>query len=160
MKFSLELAKIFSTGLGIGYLPQKFTPFKKNTGAGFLGTLLALLLVPILPKTDIYFSIFMIAFFSFSVWAISITARFFNTRDDPKIILDEILGYWTAIAFLPRDIKTLILLFIFFRALDTLKPWPITRIENKTKGSFAIIIDDIVAGAEANILMRILLAIL
>lgn len=158
--FFQRAANFLSTGFYIGCLPRKITPFKKNTGAGFLGSAMALALLPLVPESGPAFIVFYVLLIAISLWAISRTNAFFKTKDDPRIVLDEMAGYWAATAFLHRDWQTMVLAFIFFRAFDTLKPWPIKQLENKIKGAFGIITDDIIAGAEANAAVRLLTIIL
>ncbi len=141
-----KAATFLASGFFISYLPRKIIPFKKNTGAGFLGTVLALALVPLLPASDLNFGIFLALFLPFSIWMAQEASKNYKTSDDPRIVIDEILGYWIAIAFLPRTATVLIAAFVIFRILDTLKPWPIKLSEKKFSGGFGIIMDDVIAG--------------
>ncbi|MCK5582777.1 MAG: phosphatidylglycerophosphatase A, partial [Elusimicrobiales bacterium] len=93
--------------------------------------------------------------FLFSIWTAQRTSDTYKTKDDPRIVIDEILGYWIAIAFLPRTMPFLLAAFILFRALDTLKPWPINFFEKKFSGGFGIIVDDVVAAIEVNLIIRL-----
>jgi phosphatidylglycerophosphatase A len=157
MTFIDKAALTAATGFFISYLPRKIIHFKKNTGAGWLGTLLALACVPLLPISNLNFTVFISFFFLFSIWTAQKTSDIYKTEDDPRIVIDEILGYWIAIAFLPRTIPFLIAAFILFRVLDTLKPWPINFFEKKFTGGFGIIIDDVVAAIEVNLIIRLFL---
>ena len=152
-----KLALTAATGFFISYLPRKIIHFKKNTGAGFLGTVLAFLCVPLLPVSNLNFGVFISFFFLFSIWTAQRTSDTYKTKDDPRIVIDEILGYWIAIAFLPRTMPFLLAAFILFRALDTLKPWPINFFEKKFSGGFGIMIDDAIAAIEVNIIIRLLI---
>ena len=58
--------------------------------------------------------------------------------------------------FVPYSWPELITAFVLFRALDTLKPWPISYFEKKVKGGFGVMMDDMVGGAEAGILAFLL----
>ncbi|MCG2726867.1 MAG: phosphatidylglycerophosphatase A [Elusimicrobia bacterium] len=144
-----------ATGFFVSYISRKIIPFKKNTGAGFLGAILALFCVPLLPVSNLNFGVFISFFFLFSIWTAQRASEIYKTKDDPRIIIDEILGYWIAIAFLPRTMSVLIAAFILFRALDTLKPWPINLFEKKFSGGFGIIIDDTIAAVEVNLIIRL-----
>ena len=154
MRFSDFGARFLASGGFVSYIPARLTGFKKFTGSGMAGTLLALALVPFLPEGG-SFALFCLAFLPFSVWIASLASRSYGTHDDPRIVIDEIIGFWTAILFLPRTPFHLAAAFIFFRALDTLKPWPIKRLETTFSGGFGIIVDDLLAGAEANLLARL-----
>lgn len=151
-----RLTEFLATGFFIGILPGRLTGFRKFTGAGFLGTVLALLLVPLLPEGNLAYGVFLSAFSVFSVCIAGSAARAYGTHDDPRIVIDEIAGYWIAIAFMERTIFSLTSAFIFFRILDTLKPWPIKKLENGLSGGLGIVGDDALAGLEANLLTRLL----
>jgi len=150
------LIRFLASGGFISYLPARLTGFKKFTGSGMAGTLLALALVPFLPEDKTAFALFCLAFLPFSVWIADLASRSYGTHDDPRIVIDEIIGYWTALLFLDRTPFNLAAAFIIFRALDTLKPWPIKKLETGVPGGFGIIIDDVLAGVEANLLTRLL----
>lgn len=151
-----RLTVFLATGFFISLIPEKLTGFKKFTGAGFLGTLVAFLLTPLLPEGGPACGIFLAAFFFFAVKIADRAERIYGTHDDPRIVIDEIAGYWIAAAFMERTIFSLTSAFIFFRILDTLKPWPIKKLEKGLAGGFGIVCDDALAGAEANLLTRLL----
>jgi phosphatidylglycerophosphatase A len=148
-------ARFLASGFFISYLPAKLTGNKKFTGAGLAGTALALALLPLLPEDPALFAAFCLAFLPFSVWIADLASASYATHDDPRIVIDEVIGYWTAILFMRRTPFNLAAAFVLFRALDTLKPWPIKKLETAVAGGFGIIIDDVLAGAEANLLARL-----
>ncbi len=152
-------ARFLASGGFVSYIPARITGFKKFTGSGMAGSLLALALVPFLPEGRT-FAMFCLAFLPFSVWIASLASRSYGTHDDPRIVIDEMIGFWTAILFLPRTPFHLAAAFVLFRALDTLKPWPIKSLETTCRGGFGIIVDDLLAGAEANLLARLAALIL
>ncbi|PIU17903.1 MAG: phosphatidylglycerophosphatase A [Elusimicrobia bacterium CG08_land_8_20_14_0_20_59_10] len=149
------LIRFLASGGFISHLPAAITGFKKFTGSGLAGTLLALLLTPLLPQTSWVFALFLLAFLPFSVWVAGRAERSYGNHDDPRIVIDEMAGFWTAILFMERTPFNLAAAFILFRALDTLKPWPIKKLETGLSGGFGIIMDDVLAGAEANLLTRL-----
>jgi phosphatidylglycerophosphatase A len=70
-------------------------------------------------------------------------------RDDPRIVLDEVVGMWVALYALPRTLPYLLLAFLFFRVFDIWKPFG----EPGRRG-LGIMVDDLMAGVCANILVR------
>lgn len=145
-----------ATGFYISYLPALVIPFKKNTGAGFLGTLLAVPFMFVLPKDFILYLVFLLAFWVLSVW-VSAKARLGGTykgHDNPKIVIDEAAGYFTAMMFLPRTWPFLLAAFVLFRAFDTLKPWPVKNFD-RLPNAFGVVFDDVTAGLLANILIQL-----
>ncbi|MBI4351519.1 MAG: phosphatidylglycerophosphatase A [Elusimicrobia bacterium] len=147
--------RFLASGGFISYVPAKITGFRKFTGSGLAGTLVALALAPFLPENRAAYALFCLAFLPFSVWIADLASKSYGTHDDPRIVIDEIIGYWLALLFLDRSPFNLAAAFIFFRALDTLKPWPINKLETSVRGGFGIIIDDALAGLEANLLTRL-----
>ena len=70
---------------------------------------------------------------------------FFNAKDPQQVVLDEVLGYWTGILFIPFSFSSAIMAFVLFRFFDIIKPFPANRLQS-LKGGLGIMIDDIVAG--------------
>jgi phosphatidylglycerophosphatase A len=46
--------------------------------------------------------------------------------------------------------------FIFFRLFDIVKPFPARLFQNRLPGGYGIVLDDVVAGIYANLLLLIL----
>lgn len=151
MQFFINL---LASGLFISYIPTAILKNRKFTGAGFLGTALAFFFIPLLPESNISYGIFLTVFTAFSVLICEKAVFSSNSHDDPKIVIDEITGYWTAIAFLPRTPEIAIICFVLFRIFDTVKPFYIKKID-KMKGGLAIVSDDIASGILTNIFVRI-----
>jgi len=85
--------------------------------------------------------------------------RLFNKKDPKCIVIDEVCGMLLSLIFIPYDIKLVIMAFILFRILDTLKPFPSGRLE-RLSGSMGIMGDDIVAGLYTNIILQVVLRLL
>ena len=68
--------------------------------------------------------------------------------DDPDpsyIVIDEVVGLWIALLFVPKTIFLFLLGFVLFRVFDILKPSFIYSVQS-LKGSMGIMLDDIFAG--------------
>ena len=69
-----------------------------------------------------------------------------GTVDDQSIVVDEVVGLW--IAALPA--ATIPALwggaFVLFRFFDIYKPWPASYFDNKKRGGWDVMLDDVVAG--------------
>jgi phosphatidylglycerophosphatase A len=55
---------------------------------------------------------------------------------------------------LPRTLTTIIGGFLFFRVLDIIKPPPARFIDRQMQGGLAVVLDDVVAGIYANLLLQ------
>jgi Phosphatidylglycerophosphatase A and related proteins len=89
-----------------------------------------------------------------------------DAPDDPsEVIVDELAGQLLALAPLSlglamsgstTNIAALwpgwVMAFVLFRALDILKPWPVSRAE-RLPGAAGVMADDLVAGAIAAVLV-------
>ncbi|MCF0222029.1 MAG: phosphatidylglycerophosphatase A [Fibrobacter sp.] len=85
------------------------------------------------------------------------------TEDPGWIVIDEVCGVWTALAFLPlgavatapTGILLLLLTFGIFRFFDILKPLGIHRLE-KFPGAWGVMADDLLGGVYTGICMAVL----
>jgi phosphatidylglycerophosphatase A len=155
-----DLLKFFATGAFISYIPTAILKNKKNTGAGFLGTLEAFLLVLfIMPDNCAVFAIAAVLFAAFAVYVSEKVNFGDGKKDNPKIIIDEIAGYFFAVAFLPKTLPALLVSFVLFRLFDSVKISFIKKLENVKigAGGFAVVADDVAAGIAANLITHILI---
>ena len=86
-------------------------------------------------------------------------------RDDPpECVIDELAGQWLACVFallsfgglMPIthfSLPAFFLAFVLFRLFDIWKPWPVSWAENNLKGGLGVMMDDIVAGLMAGVLV-------
>jgi phosphatidylglycerophosphatase A len=71
--------------------------------------------------------------------------KFYKSKDPQQVVLDEVLGYWIGIIFIPFSISYAVMAFFLFRLFDIIKPFPARSLESLT-GGLGIMIDDIIAG--------------
>jgi phosphatidylglycerophosphatase A len=152
------LSVALATGFYLSYIPVKFFSFRAGrwTGAGLVGTLEGFVLVPFLPSGPLYFAFFLGICIGLAVWLCSRVEKVWGRRDDPRIVFDEIVGYWTAVAFLPRTAAMLAAGFLIFRLLDSVKLPPLRELERLPEG-WGVVADDVGAGIIANLVLRLLL---
>ncbi len=145
-----RLAKLIATFMGVGYLP--FIPGTFGSAAALV---LFLIVKPGLIAQCVFLAVFTVLGFCFSGQA----ERLFNSKDPKYIVIDEVAGMFLAFLFVPLDFKLLLIGFLLFRVLDTVKPFPAGRLQNLS-GSAGIMLDDIVAGAYANLILQFLSRVL
>lgn len=89
--------------------------------------------------------------------ATDIFERETGTTDNSIIVIDEVAGQWIAIlpalAFHGLNPLYVAIGFILFRALDIIKPWPIFWLDKNIHGGLGVMLDDIVAGFFAALLL-------
>lgn len=149
------ILRALATGLFVSYLPPLVFKYKKNTGAGFVGTLWGIPLVLCLPQDATLYLICLLAFWAFAVWVCKkVQFKGYKGHDNPKIVIDEIAGYLSAMAFLPRSWGYLLAAFMLFRTFDTVKPWLVKNFD-RMENAFGVVFDDVSAGLMANILIQL-----
>lgn len=154
----MTLARPFlwlATGLGISYIAPTGRG-RKWTGAGFLGTVEGLLLWPLLPSAPVPYAAVVIVAIAASCWICGSAERTLKTHDDSRIVLDEIVGFWVAAAWLPRTWTAALLAFVLFRFFDSVKLPPYKWLE-RLPGGAGVVMDDVGAGIVANLLARLIL---
>ena len=81
---------------------------------------------------------------------------FFKRKDDGRIVIDEMMGFFITMLWVPKTARFIVIGFFLFRFFDILKPFPIRRLEKKIKGGFGVVLDDVLAGIYANIVLRLI----
>lgn len=126
-----------------------------------MGTLIGVVLFILLPVLDwkIYLGIVALAFIV-GVFLCDYTAKVLNVHDHPGIVWDEIVGYFITMFMVPKSWLWILIGFVLFRIFDILKPWPISLADKKVHGGFGIMLDDVIAGVFALIIIQITLYLL
>lgn len=147
------LARIISTGMGVGYFPL---------APGTMGALAILIVYWICPEINsLQLLLIVIGLSAIGIYTATITEKEMKNRlgqdngSDPSIIvIDEIIGMLIAVIAIPKTTFFLIAAFILFRIFDIAKPYPIRKME-KFPGGWGIVLDDVIAGIYANIVIQI-----
>ena len=79
-------------------------------------------------------------------------------HDPAEVTIDEVVGMWISLVLLPKKILIVITAFFAFRFFDIIKPFPARKFDNMN-GGFGIMMDDVIAGIYANIILRLALLI-
>jgi phosphatidylglycerophosphatase A len=99
---------------------------------------------------------FLLAFSALAVHAATRAGQYWQEVDAPGIVIDEVLGYLTALAFLPFTWRTALAGFVLFRLFDIVKPWPASALD-RWKSGLGVVLDDVAAGLFAWVWLRLLL---
>ncbi len=81
-------------------------------------------------------------------------------HDSGKIVIDEIAGYVAATLLLGFTWVNVVAAFLLFRLLDIVKPFPANYIDRNLPRGYGIVLDDIVAGFYANLILRFMIYLL
>jgi len=144
--FSL-LTKAFGSALGTGY-----SPFASGTVASALAAVIYLI-----PGCENILFLFPLTIVSLALGVPAARAMEKEYGHDPaEVTIDEVVGMWISLLFLPKSIPVLTLAFLLFRTFDIVKPYPARKFD-AMHGGLGIMLDDVVAGLYANLLLQFLL---
>lgn len=148
----------FATGGFIGYGParlsRRFPGLGRFTGAGLAGTALGLALLGALPEDGLRSGAGIAAAIAFAAAVSHRAEACLGVHDDPRIVIDELVGFWAAAWGLPRSAWALGAAFVLFRLFDVLKPPPCRWLE-RLPGGLGVVLDDVGAGLLANSVLRL-----
>lgn len=82
-------------------------------------------------------------------------ARLLDDPDPPSVVWDEIVGVMIAMIGIAPSVATVIAGFLAFRLFDIWKPWPIGWVDRRVPGGLGIMLDDVIAGLMALVLMHL-----
>lgn len=83
-------------------------------------------------------------------------AKDMGVHDHGAIVWDEVAGLLISMIAAPAGWIWLLVGFGLFRFFDIIKPWPIRWLDAKVEGGFGIMIDDVLAGVFAFIVLQML----
>lgn len=146
------LDKLYLTYLswfGTGYSP--FAP-------GTIGSIATLPLIFILHILDLPFYLFIALLIIATVVTCLITDKVqikYSVHDPGWIVADEVLGMLVTWAFIyPQfDLYSSLLVLIVFRVFDIIKIWPASFFDKKVHHGSGTILDDIVSGIYAGLII-------
>ena len=139
-------AHILATWFGAGLFPK--TPgtagslaalpfaYAINYYLGFIGLGVAIAIVVVI-----------------GIWAAHRYSTHTNSKDAGAIVIDEVAGQWLTLLLIPPDILFYAIGFVLFRIADIVKPWPISWIDQRIKGGLGVMLDDLLAGGLAAIIL-------
>lgn len=142
------LAHAVATGFGAGH-----SPVIPGTAGSAVGLLLYWPLAPLGTPAQLAAIVVVLLL---GIGAAEHVARRVGLEDPSLVVVDEIVGQWITLVFLPFTPLTAALGFVLFRVMDVVKPWPARQLEH-LHGGFGIMADDVMAGIYANLALRVLL---
>lgn len=81
-------------------------------------------------------------------------SREMGESDPGAIVIDEIAGILITLFLIPQVWYWILAAFLLFRLLDIIKPWPIGLLDRQLKGGLGIMLDDLLAGFIALIIIQ------
>ena len=137
--------------LGFGSGLSRFAP-------GTAGSLVALPLFLCMPKANHFFYLgVLIILFIVGLWCCGKSAKLLGAHDHPAIVWDEIVGMLVTLFMIPLTPLYLLLGFLLFRFFDIVKPWPIGWVDRRVDHGMGIMLDDVIAGVMAWLVLQALM---
>jgi phosphatidylglycerophosphatase A len=101
---------------------------------------------------------FIVTLFFLGVWAATLAEKDWG-HDSGKIVIDEVLGMWVTLWLVPKSLWLFAAGFLLFRVFDIIKPLG-ARQSQKLPGGWGVMVDDLLAGVYANLVLQFVSRIL
>lgn len=142
-----RVATALATGFGSGYSPL---------APGTAGTVVGLVLFLPLSRLPALGQLAAIVLtFGLGLFVSTHVCRRLAIKDPGIVVIDEVVGMWVSLLFLPLTPAVAGLGFLLFRLLDIIKPYPARQFEALPEG-LGIMADDVMAGIYVNLVLRVI----
>ena len=148
MKQLRLINRLIATAFGLGY-----SPIAPGTMGAIGGIAVYLLIINSLSQVNMILGLLIILFLCLGIIASNKLESEWG-KDPSKIVIDEVVGVWIALLFIPSEWQYTLGAILLFRFFDIVKPLYIKRAE-KLKGGWGVMFDDVLAGVYANIVIQI-----
>ena len=150
-----SIHKIIATAFGAGY-----APIAPGTAGALLGCMVLAAYTHFIgfnnnTNFQIGFSIIIILTTLAGVWATKNLQAEWG-EDPSKVVIDEVIGVWINLLFVPLTWQNICLGFVLFRFFDIAKPLGIRKMEAFENG-WGVMLDDVLAGVYGNIVLQLIL---
>lgn len=139
------MARWIATCGGLGYAP---------VAPGTVASLPVALLIWVLAPTDLWLLGAAAVVGAVGIWAAGREEARLGVRDPSSIVVDEAAGMLVTLVGHPKGLGWVLGLFLLFRIMDIWKPFPIRQTES-LPGGLGVVVDDLVAGVYANLLLQL-----
>ncbi len=148
--------RFLATGFGSGYSP---------VAPGTVGALMGLLLLygwqsitPVGYFTEHNFLPLIVMTIIFNMVGVYVTNKVEKDwgPDPSRVVIDEIVGMWITVLWIPPTLINWGIGFVIFRFFDIVKPFGIRRLES-IKGGWGVMLDDVLAGVYANLVLQVII---
>ena len=138
--------KFFGSGFYTGYAP---------IASGTVGSFAALLIYYIPGFENLYIILpITLIFFLYGVYVGNKFEKVYG-KDPSQCTIDEVVGTWISLIFLPKTVFISLTAFFIWRILDIIKPQPARKME-EMQGGLGIMMDDVISGIYTLLIMHLL----
>lgn len=149
--------KLFATALGSGY-----SPIAPGTAGAIVGCVALWLfekyhLISTTTTPILFISLITVT----TILGIIATNKLETEwgKDPQKVVIDEVIGMWITMLFIPLTWLNLLIGFVLFRFFDIAKPLGVRKMES-LGGGLGVMADDMLAGIYGNIVLLIIVKFL
>ena len=136
--------RLIATGFFAGY---------SHIAPGTVGTAVALCIYCLLPPLGpLAWIVFLTVLFTVGVYTASAGEAVWG-RDPGYVVIDEFVGFFVTVCFLPPSVGLGVAAFFLFRVLDIVKPPP-ARQSEALPGGWGVVMDDVIAGVYGNLILQ------
>ena len=141
--------KFFGSGFYTGYIPLASGTFASLAA-------LAIYFIPNFEKSYVIIP----TIFIFTFLGIRLGTKFESLygKDPAECTIDEVVGMWISLLFLPKDFFIALIAFVVWRTLDIIKPFPARKSES-LEGGLGIMLDDLISAIYSLIIVHLILLI-
>jgi phosphatidylglycerophosphatase A len=143
------IEKLLGSGFYTGFIPF---------ASGTFGSIAALIIyyIPGFEKPLVLIP----AIFIFTFYGAIIGSKFEAVYgvDPPECTIDEVVGMWISLLFIPKSFPIVLSAFVIWRIMDIIKPFPAKQLE-KIHGGWGIMLDDILAGFYSLLILHLIIFI-
>jgi phosphatidylglycerophosphatase A len=144
----LDIIHLLAFGFGAG---------KSPVAPGTFGTLVGIPFYLMMTGLNLWqYILVTVVLFVVGIWICHYSSKKMGVHDHPGIVWDEIVGYLVTMIAAPSGWLWIVIGFVLFRFFDILKPWPIRAIDKGVSGGFGIMLDDILAGLFALLILQLI----
>lgn len=136
-----------ATGAYSGFLPKA-----PGTWGSAVGVLFWLLIgrMDLLPFLTVISFLFLVG-----ICSAGAAEKILDRGDPPQVVIDEVVGQLLALTAAPLQPVAVLFGFLLFRFFDILKPFPIGWMDRRLHGGLGIMLDDVVAGLYALLVLQL-----
>lgn len=135
-----------SSAFGLGYLPR---------APGTFGTLAALPIWWAVAGWSVAAQLALVVVVGgLAVWVAAQAEWIYARHDVSKVVIDEVAGMLVAVVGVAFVWPNVVAGFVLFRLFDVLKPFPIRWLDRHVGGGFGVVLDDLMAGVYAGVLLH------
>ena len=141
-----RVAVLIATVFGVGYAPL---------APGTVASVVTVMVLGLVPFSRAGLVVFLVVVVAMGTWAAHVAERVIGGKDPSAIVIDEVAGMTLSVVAFPLTPEVLAVGLALFRVFDVWKPPP-ARESQRIKGGVGVMIDDVIAGLYALVIIALM----